>query len=135
MKFKVELIDLRARYSDERNKIINILDKTLKKGNLILTPEVELLENEIANYTGSKYCLGLNSGTDALMMSLWACGIKKGDEVITSAISFIASAGAIVHLGAIPIFADVNEDLNIDPLNIEKLITRNKGYNACSLDR
>jgi dTDP-4-amino-4,6-dideoxygalactose transaminase len=124
MKFKVELIDLRARYSDERNKIINILDKLLKKGNLILTPEVELLENEIANYTGSKYCLGLNSGTDALMMSLWACGIKKGDEVITSAISFIASAGAIVHLGAIPIFADVNEDLNIDPLNIEKLITR-----------
>lgn len=124
MKYKVELIDLRARYSDERNKIIRILDKTLKKGNLILTPELENLEKKIANYTGSKYCLGLNSGTDALMMSLWACGIKKGDEVITSAISFVASAGAIVHLGAIPVFADVNEDLNINPYEIEKLITK-----------
>ena len=59
------------------------------------------------------------------MMSLWACGIKKGDEVITSALSFVASAGSIVHLGATPIFSDVKDDLNIDPDNIEKLITKN----------
>lgn len=125
MNFKVELIDLRSRYKEEKKDIIKILDKTLKKGNLILTPELENLEKRIAQYTGSKFCLGLNSGTDALMMSLWACGIKKGDEVITSALSFVASAGSIVHLGATPIFSDVKDDLNIDPDNIEKLITKN----------
>ena len=125
MNFKVELIDLRSRYKEEKKDIIKILDKTLKKGNLILTPELENLEKRIAQYTGSKFCLGLNSGTDALLLSLWACGIKKGDEVITSALSFVASAGSIVHLGATPIFSDVKDDLNIDPDNIEKLITKN----------
>ena len=124
MNFKVELIDLRSRYKEERKNILKILDKTLNKGNLILTPELEKLEKKIALYTGSRYCLGLNSGTDALMMSLWACNIKKGDEVITSALSFVASAGSVAHLGAIPIFADVKDDLNIDPDKIEQLITK-----------
>ncbi len=124
MKFKVELIDLKSRYIEERGKILSILDKNLKRGSLVLTPELEQLEKKIAKYTKTKFCLGLNSGTDALMMALWSCGIKKGDEVITSAISFVATAGAIVHLGAKPVFADVREDLNIDPESIEKLITK-----------
>ena len=124
MKYKVELIDLRARYLEERKQILKILDTTLKKGNLILTPELADLENKISVYTGSKFCLGLNSGTDALMMALWACGIKRNDEVITSSLSFVASAGAIVHLGAKPIFADVNNDLNLNPDLIESLITK-----------
>tara|TARA_B100001057_G_C22820450_1_gene939155 strand:- start:499 stop:1602 length:1104 start_codon:yes stop_codon:yes gene_type:complete len=124
MNFKIELIDLRSRYKEEKKDIIKILDKTLQKGNLILTPELANLEKRIAAYTGSKFCLGLNSGTDALMMSLWACGIKKGDEVITSALSFVASAGSIAHLGATPIFSDVKNDLNINPDNIEKLVTK-----------
>ena len=63
-------------------------------------------------------------GTDALMMAMWSCGIKRGDEVITSPI-FVATAGSIVHLGAKPIFADVGQDLNLDPSSIEKLITKN----------
>ena len=79
---------------------------------------------KICKYVGAKYCLGLNSGTDALMMSLWATGISKGDEVITSPISFIASASSIIHLGAKPVFVDVKEDLNIDPDLIEKAITK-----------
>lgn len=124
MKFKIELIDLRARYFEERKKILKILDKTLSKGNLVLTPELDALERRIAKYTNSKFCLGLNSGTDALMMALWSCGIKKGDEIITSPISFVATVGSIIHLGAKPIFADVGEDLNIDPNKIEKLITK-----------
>jgi dTDP-4-amino-4,6-dideoxygalactose transaminase len=124
MNYKVELIDLRARYTEERKKILKILDTTLKKGNLILTPELEDLENKISRYTGSKFCLGLNSGTDALMMSLWACGVKKNDEVITSSLSFVASAGSIAHLGAKPIFVDVNDDLNINPDLIESCITK-----------
>ena len=59
-----------------------------------------------------------------LMMAMWSCGIKRGDEVITSPISFVATAGSIVHLGAKPIFADVGQDLNLDPSSIEKLITK-----------
>ena len=60
------------------------------------------------------------------MMALWAIGIKKGDEVITSAISFIATAAAIAHLGAKPVFVDVKEDLNIDENKIEEKITSKK---------
>ena len=67
--------------------------------------------------------MGLNSGTDALMMSLWALGIGKGDEVITSPISFIATVGAIIHVGATPVLVDVKEDFNIDESLIEKKIT------------
>jgi dTDP-4-amino-4,6-dideoxygalactose transaminase len=124
MKNKVELIDLRLRYKSERKELLKIFDRTLASGNLVLTKELDNFENEICKYTGAKYCLGLNSGTDALMMALMACGIKKGDEVITSSISFIATAGAIIHVGAKPIFVDVKNDLNIDPEKIEKKITK-----------
>ena len=120
---KVEFIDLKARYLSEKKDIIKCIDKVLKKGNLVLTEELNEFENEICKFTGSKYCLGLNSGTDALMMSLWACGVGKGDEVITSSKSFIATIGSIVHVGAKPILVDVGDDLNINADLIEKHIT------------
>tara|TARA_B100000787_G_C16036342_1_gene225022 strand:+ start:243 stop:560 length:318 start_codon:yes stop_codon:yes gene_type:complete len=88
---KVEFIDLKSRYKLERQEILKTLDKVLKKGHLVLTNELEEFEQKICKYTKSNYCLGLNSGTDALMMSLWALGIGKGDEVITSPTSFIAT--------------------------------------------
>ena len=69
---KVELIDLRDRYQEEKKAILKIVEKVLSKGNLILTKEVQNFENAICKFTGAKYCLGLNSGTDALMMSLWS---------------------------------------------------------------
>ena len=120
---KVDLIDIKYRYLDEHQMILKSINKLLKKGNLVLTEEVASFENNISEYTGMKYCLGLNSGTDALMMALWALGIKKNDEVITTPISFIASAGAIVHVGAKPVFVDIKDDLNIDPSLIENSIT------------
>ena len=120
---KVDLIDLKYRYIDEHKQILKSINKLLKKGNLILTEEVKTFEDNICSYTKMKYCLSLNSGTDALMMSLWALGVKKGDEVITTPISFIASAGAIAHIGARPVFVDVGEDFNIDPKKIVKAIT------------
>lgn len=124
MKNKIEIIDLRQRYKSERKKLIKIFDQTLSSGNLVLTKELDEFERSICNFTKAKYCLGLNSGTDALMMALMACGIGKGDEVITSAISFIATAGAIVHVGAKPIFVDVGDDLNIDPEKMQKKINK-----------
>jgi len=111
---KVEFVDLKSRYKLERKEILKTLDKVLKKGHLVLTNELEEFEQKICQYTKSNYCLGLNSGTDALMMSLWALGIGRGDEVITSPTSFIATVGAITHVGAKPVFVDVKEDFNID---------------------
>ena len=122
---KVELIDLRDRFKEEGKAIIKIVEKVLSKGNLILTKEVQNFEKSICKFTGAKFCLGLNSGTDALMMSLWSSGIKKGDEVITSPISFVATANSIIHVGAKPVFVDVGDDLNINPDLIEAAITKN----------
>ena len=121
---KVDLIDLKARFRDENKEVLRVISKTLKKGNLILTEELHNFEKEVSNYVGTKYCVGLNSGTDALMMALMASGIKRGDEVITSSKSFIASVGAIYHIGAKPILIDIDDDLNMDTSLIESKITK-----------
>ena len=86
--------------------------------------EVEKFELSAAKYFGVKHCVGLNSGTDALLFSLSSIGIKPGDEVITTPNSFIASTATIVHLGAIPVFVDVKKDQNINPNKIKEAIIR-----------
>ena len=121
---KVELIDLKKRYQQEKSEILKIIDSVLKKGHLIMTKEVYQFEKAICKFTGAQFCSSLNSGTDALMMALWSSGIKKGDEVITSSKSFIATIGAIVHVGAKPVLVDVGNDLNINADLIEKKINR-----------
>ena len=121
---KIELIDLKKRYIDEKDQLLKCFDKVLKNGSLVLTDEVKNFENKICKFIDSKYCLGLNSGTDALMMSLWSLNIGKGDEVITSPLSFVASVGSIIHVGAKPVFVDVKEDLNLDENLIERAITK-----------
>lgn len=121
---KIDIIDLKKRYKDERTDLLKIIDKVLKKGNLVMTKEVQKFEKNICKYTGAKYCVSLNSGTDALMMAMWACGVRKGDEVITTPKTFIATIGSIVHLGAVPVLVDVDEDLNINPELIRKKITK-----------
>ncbi|MFM2130061.1 MAG: hypothetical protein RL477_1607, partial [Pseudomonadota bacterium] len=121
--FKVPFIDLAQRYQEEREEILACVDRVLSKGHVVLTEELGEFESQVAAYTGARHCVGLNSGTDALMIGLWAMGIRKGDEVITTPVSFVASTGAIVHVGARPIYADVRDDQNIDPSEIEKKIT------------
>ena len=74
---QIDFIDLKQRYLDEKKELLNIFDRVLKKGSLVLTKEVENFENNICDYTKSKYCFGLYSGTDGLMMALWSLGIKK----------------------------------------------------------
>lgn len=98
---------------------------SLEIGWLGTGPKVAKFENEIAKYTNSKYALALNSCTAGLHLSLLACGVKKGDEVITSPMTFAATANVIEHVGAKPVFADVDlETMNIDPLEIKKKITK-----------
>ena len=121
---KIEISDLSKRYKEEKKEILKSVNKVLKSGKLILSDSNINFEKLITRYTKTKYCLGLNSGTDALMMALWSLGIKKNDEVITSPISFIATANSIIHIGAKPLFVDVDKDLNIDVNLIEKSITK-----------
>lgn len=121
--FKVSLIDLQQRYQEEREELLACVERVLESGHFVLTPELTNFERKIAEYTGSKHCVGLNSGTDALMMGLMAMGIGRGDEVITSPISFVASTASIAHVGGTPVYADVRDDQNIDPAEIEKKIT------------
>ena len=139
----IDLIDLKLRYKEEKKDLKVIIDNILKNAHFVLTEEVSEFEKSIAKYTNTKYCLGLNSGTDALMMSLMVSGIKKGDEVITTPISFIATLGALIHIGARPIFVDIDDDLNINPDLIEKAITKKTkailpvhwGGKVCKMDQ
>lgn len=121
--FKVPFIDLAQRYAEEREEILACVDRVLSKGHLVLTEEVSEFENSVCAYTGAKHCVALNSGTDALMIGLWAMGVGRDDEVITTPVSFVASTGSIAHVGATPVYADVRDDQNIDPAEIEKKIT------------
>lgn len=123
IRMKVPFHDIRQRYAEEREEILACIDRVLALGHVFLSEEVDAFEAAVCAYTGARHCVTLNSGTDALMTGLWALGVKRGDEVITSPVSFIASAGAIAHIGAVPVFADVRDDQNIDPEQIERKIT------------
>ena len=97
--------------------------RALESGCYILGKELESFEAEYAGYMGSAYCVGLNSGLDALMLSVRALGIKEGDEVIVPANTFIATIISIVEAGATPVFVEPDEFYNIDADRIEAAIT------------
>lgn len=100
------------------------LERVIKSGNYILGPEVQAFELEAGAYLGTKHAIGLNSGTDALYIALRALGIGPGDEVITTPFTFFATAEAISHVGATPVFVDIDEEsFNIDPEKIEPAIS------------
>jgi len=105
-------------------KIFKKIEKVIKFIDYTLGREVDLFEQEISTLLKTKYVVAVGSGTDALMLSLKALGVREGDEVITSPYTFYATIGAIVTAGAKPVFVDINEDYNIDPSRIEKKITK-----------
>jgi len=120
----INYINLKKQYIKERKSLLSVIDKTLSTGMYILDKEVDLFEKNIQKYNKSKYCVALNSGTDALTLALYLVGVRKNDEVITTSNSFVASTAVIAHLGAKPIFSDVLPDQNIDPQDIKKKITK-----------
>jgi dTDP-4-amino-4,6-dideoxygalactose transaminase len=120
----VPLLDLTRQYAYLKPEMDKAVLNVLAHGKFILGPEVTQLEKEIATYCGTKYAVGVASGTDALLIALKACGVGPGDEVITSNFSFFASAGVVSRLGATPVFVDIDPDsFNIDPKLIEAAIT------------
>jgi dTDP-4-amino-4,6-dideoxygalactose transaminase len=101
------------------------LDKILKSGAYILGPALKDLEAEFAAYVGTRFSLGVGSGTDALTFSLKALDIKKGDEVIIPSFTFTSTALAVIHLGATPVFADVDEKtFNLDPKSVARALSK-----------
>lgn len=120
----VSLLDLKVQYAAIQEEINTAIGRVLDSQHFILGPEVEALEEEIAEYVSCKYGVGMSSGTDALLASLMAIGTKPGDEVITSAFTFFATAGAIARLGARPVFVDIDPNTYaMDHSKLERAIT------------
>lgn len=121
----VPFIDLQSQYRALQSQIQDRINRVLEHGQYIMGPEVQELEQALASFTGSKHCVTVASGTEALLISLMVLGIKPGDEIITTPFTFIATAEVIVRLGAKPVFVDVEPDTcNIDASLIESKITR-----------
>ncbi len=120
---KIKLFDLKKEYEEIGQEILQEIKKVLESGIFIMGKNVEQFEEELANYFKVKYAITVNSGTDALLISLKALGIKEGDEVITTPFTFFATAEVINNLKAIPVFVDIDDDFNIDVNLIEKSIT------------
>lgn len=107
-----------------KEEIKEVVD-SLKSGWIGTGPKVTRFENLVAEYTGAKYAIALNSATAGMHLSLIACGVKAGDEVITSPMTFAATANVVEHIGATPVFVDIDlTSMNIDPAKIEAKITK-----------
>lgn len=121
---KIEFIDLKAQYSALKRAVDERIQGVLDHGQYIMGPEVRELEERLEAYTGSRHCITVSSGTEALLISLMALGVGPGSEVITSPFTFVATAEVIVLLGATPVFVDVEPDTgNLDAKQIEAAIT------------
>ncbi len=120
---RVAFLDLRISDNAERAELLSAIDDVFRHGRIVLGPEVQELEQRVAAHCRRKYAVGVNSGTDALFLGLKSLGIGPGDEVITTALSWIATANAIALTGATPVFADIGNDLNICPESVRELVS------------
>ena len=122
----IPFIDLKKEYAEISEEITHAIQRVLKNGYFILGEEIEKFEREFSRYIGTKYGIGVNSGSDALFLALKALGINKGDEVITVSHTFISTVDAIVRNGIKPVFVDIEpETYCIDVTKIEEKITKN----------
>ena len=120
----LDFIDLKSQYAALRESINGRIQRVLDHGQYIMGPEVKTLEDQLAAHTGSKHCITVASGTEALLITLMTLGLKPGDEVITTPFTFAATAEMIVLAGATPVFVDIEPDTcNIDASKIEAAIT------------
>ncbi len=119
------LVDLKAQYKAIEDKVMKAVSEVLSSANYIMGKDVIEFEKEFAEYVGAKHAISVGNGTDALVIALMACGIKAGDEVITTPFTFFSTAESISAIGATPVFVDVEKDTyNINPSKIEEKITK-----------
>jgi dTDP-4-amino-4,6-dideoxygalactose transaminase len=121
----IPFVDLEREYTQISGDIHEAMERVLKSGRFVLREEVRKFEEEFSTYIGTKYGIGVNSGSDALYLALQALGIGKGDEVITVSHTFVSTVDAIVRNGAKPVFVDIDADTYcIDVTKIEERITK-----------
>jgi dTDP-4-amino-4,6-dideoxygalactose transaminase len=124
----VPFLDLTRQYKRIKSEILSATQRIYEKGHFILGEEVSAFEKEFSHYCGVRYGVGVGSGTDALFLALKATGIGQGDEVVTVANSFVATALAISFTGAKPLFVDIDPETNtMDPNHLELLLKRQRG--------
>ncbi len=120
----IPMLDLKAQYESIKDEVNQKVLDTLSSQRFILGPEVEALEKELAEYSGTKFACGVSSGSDALIIALMTLGIGEGDSVVTTPFTFFATAGAIVRVGAKPVFCDIQEEtFNIDPDSLQDVLS------------
>lgn len=119
-------IDLKSQFVALESEVRARVDHVFNHGQYIMGPEVAELEQKLSQFTGAKYCITVSSGTEALLISLMALGVGRGDEIVTTPFTFVATAEVISLLGAKPVFVDVEPDTcNICVAKIEEKITKN----------
>ena len=123
MAYEVPFVDPRQNYKMIEKEIDAAYKEVMSKGDLIMRDHLRVFEENLARFVGTKYAVGLNSGYDALHISMLAAGISPGDEVIVPAHTFVATASAVVNAGGTPVLVDVGKDYNINVENIEEAIT------------
>ena len=121
----VPLLDLKRQYLTIKDEIHEAIDEVVVSQGFKLGPKVAKFEELIAEYCGTKRAVGVASGTDAILLALMAVGVGRDDDVITTPYTFFATAGAVVRVGASPVFVDIDpKTYNIDPAKIEAAITK-----------
>ena len=121
---KVPLLDLRAQYDTIRAEVDDAVRRVMESCHFIGGPEISAFEEEVARYSQTPHAVACASGTDALLIAMWALGIGPGDEVISPAYSFFATAGTVANNGATPVFVDIDpRTYNIDVHRLEAAIT------------
>lgn len=123
MSYKVRFVNPGLLYQTIKEELDTAYFDVMNRGELIDRSHLKSFETNLAKFVGTKYAIGLNSGYDALQISLLAAGIQNGDEVIVPAHTFVASCSAIVNVGATPVLVDVGQDFNIDVSKINEAIT------------
>ena len=123
MEYKVPFVNYPEHYRRIWDEVMEAITEALSKGDLILRDQLKQFEENIASFVGVKHAVGVNSGTDALFLSLKAAGVGQGDEVITVSHTFVATVSVIVQCGAKPILVDIGEDMNMDVNQVKKAIT------------
>src|SRR5512147_1356520 len=120
----VPLLDLRKQYAEIREEVKRVTEELFESQMFILGPRVEAFEKAVASYVGTRYAVGMSSGTDAQLAAMMALGIGPGDDVVTTPYTFFSTAGAVARLGARPVFCDIDPaTFNVDPERLARAIT------------